>query len=46
VKRWSTQTNGSQRYQQFSDTQVASKRFSRAFPANTVQTFEIEGVVL
>lgn len=46
VTRWSTQTNGSQRYQRFTDTQVSSKRFSRAFPANTVQTFEIEGVVL
>jgi galactan endo-1,6-beta-galactosidase len=46
VTRWSTQTGGSERYARYTDTQVASKRFSRAFPANTVQTFEIEGVVL
>ncbi|RRR96893.1 glycoside hydrolase [Glycomyces terrestris] len=42
--RWSTQTNGSERYARHTDTTVASKRFSRAFPANTVMTFEIEGV--
>ncbi|GAA2135348.1 hypothetical protein [Glycomyces algeriensis] len=46
VTRWSTQTGGSERYARYTDTQVASKRFARSFPANTVQTFEIEGVVL
>ncbi|SDE13434.1 glycoside hydrolase [Glycomyces harbinensis] len=43
--RWSTQTNGSELYRSHSDTAVSGKRFSRAFPANTVQTFEINNVV-
>lgn len=44
VVRWSTQPNGTQRYEQLSDTTVSSKSFSKAFPANTVQTFELSGV--
>lgn len=44
VARWSTRTDGSELYRSYTDTSVANKRFSRAFPANTVQTFEISGV--
>ncbi|THV36977.1 glycoside hydrolase [Glycomyces buryatensis] len=44
ITRWSTQTNGSELYRSYTDTAVSGKRFSRAFPANTVQTFEITGV--
>ncbi|MEV0643963.1 glycoside hydrolase [Phytomonospora sp. NPDC050363] len=46
IRRWSTQTNGGERYRAYSDTRVSGRRFARAFPANTVQTFEIDGVRL
>jgi len=46
ITRWSTQTNGSELYRSYTDTAVSGKAFSRAFPANTVQTFEINNVVL
>lgn len=47
VSRWATQTDGSgDKYTAHSGTQVSGKRFSVAFPTNTVQTFEVSGVVM
>jgi galactan endo-1,6-beta-galactosidase len=46
VYRWATQTDGSgDKYTAHSDTYLSGKRFSSAFPTNTVQTFQIDNVV-
>ena len=44
VTRWMTQTGAGEKYQQHTDTTVSGKRFWSWFPANTVQTFEIQNV--
>lgn len=47
VDRWATQTSGSgDRYTHHADTYLSGKRFWSWFPADTVQTFEIDGVVV
>jgi galactan endo-1,6-beta-galactosidase len=47
VSRWSTQTDGSgDRYTAHGGTTVSGKKFSVPFPTNTVQTFEVAGVVI
>jgi galactan endo-1,6-beta-galactosidase len=43
VRRWAT-TVGGERYAVHDDTTLAGTRFWSWFPANTVQTFEIENV--
>ncbi len=44
VRRWSTATNGSERYGYHEDTHLSGKRFWSWFPPNTVQTFEVDAV--
>lgn len=44
VVRWETNTGGGQMHVRHNDTRLAGKSFSARFPANTVQTFEIENV--
>lgn len=44
VSRWVTNTAGGDLYAQKSDISVSSKKFSCAFTANTVQTFEVQNV--
>jgi galactan endo-1,6-beta-galactosidase len=46
IRRWSTQIKGTERYGSYDDTRLSGKAFSAAFPANTVQTFEIDNVDL
>ena len=46
VRRWVTSTTGTQAYERFSDTYLTGSTFSRAFDANTIQTFEIDDVTL
>jgi galactan endo-1,6-beta-galactosidase len=44
IRRWSTQIKGSERYGYHEDTKLSGKTFASSFPANTIQTFEIDGV--
>ena len=44
VTRWMTQTGSGEKYQQHNDTSLSGKTFRSWFPANTVQTFEIQNV--
>ena len=44
VNQWTTSTDGKALYVKGSDVKVSGKRFSCAFGANTVQTFEIQNV--
>jgi galactan endo-1,6-beta-galactosidase len=47
VDRWATQTSGTgDTYTHHADTHLSGKAFSAAFPANTVQTFQIDNVVM
>jgi galactan endo-1,6-beta-galactosidase len=46
VPRWSTVPAGSDRYTARQDARVAGKRVSVAFPAASVQTLQIDGVVI
>jgi galactan endo-1,6-beta-galactosidase len=46
VPRWTTQTGGGDAYTYRTDTYLSGKGFSCAFAANTVQTFQIDNVVL
>ena len=47
VDRWATQTSGTgDTYTRHADTHLSGKTFSAAFPANTVQTFQIDNVVM
>jgi len=46
VKRWTTNTGAGEKYGAHTDTTISGKRFSAAFGANTVQTFEIQNVSL
>ncbi|OBT61505.1 hypothetical protein VE03_09129 [Pseudogymnoascus sp. 23342-1-I1] len=47
VVRWNTQIDGGDRYVQYtSDTAVSGSKFWSYFSTNSVQTFEITGVVL
>ncbi|KFZ14413.1 hypothetical protein V501_03261 [Pseudogymnoascus sp. VKM F-4519 (FW-2642)] len=46
IARWNTQINGGDRYVQYSNTTVSGAKFSSYFNTNTVQTFEVTGVVL
>jgi galactan endo-1,6-beta-galactosidase len=44
VTRWDTNTGGGDMYVQHNDVTLNGKTFSASFAANTVQTFEIQGV--
>lgn len=44
VRRWLTNTVSGDRYVQHDDTYLIGKKFTSAFPANSVQTFEIDNV--
>ncbi|WP_203655015.1 glycoside hydrolase [Actinocatenispora rupis] len=44
IPRWCTQTSGAELYGRHVDTNVSGRRFWSWFPANTVQTFELDGV--
>ncbi|WP_394846390.1 hypothetical protein LZC95_02860 [Pendulispora brunnea] len=48
VPRWTTTigTGTGEHYGYHTDTQLQGKRFWSWFPANTIQTFEIDGVTL
>lgn len=46
VDRWATQTGGGDAYTHHTDTHLSGKSFAVSFPANTVQTFQIENVVM
>jgi galactan endo-1,6-beta-galactosidase len=47
VDRWATETSGTgDNYAHHADTYLSGTSFSAAFPANTVQTFEIANVFL
>lgn len=46
VVRWNTQIDGGDRYVQYSDTTVSGTKFWSYFSTNTVQTFELNDVVL
>lgn len=46
VPRWTTQTGGGDRYAYHADTYLSGSGFSCAFPANTVQTFQVDGVAV
>lgn len=46
VPRWTTQTGGGDAYAYHADTYLSGTNFSCAFPANTVQTFQIDNVTL
>jgi galactan endo-1,6-beta-galactosidase len=46
VGRWATQTSGAELYGYHADTFLQGKKFWSWFPANTVQSFEIDGVDL
>jgi galactan endo-1,6-beta-galactosidase len=39
-----TQTGSGEKYQSHSDTALSGKRFWSWFPANTIQTFEVQNV--
>lgn len=44
VRRWSTEIDGDARYAYHMDVELNGSAFSSSFPANTVQTFEIDNV--
>lgn len=45
ITRWATVTaSGGDRYARYNDTNLSGKRFWSWFPANTVQTFEVQGI--
>jgi galactan endo-1,6-beta-galactosidase len=44
ITRWMTQTGAGEKYQSHTDTALSGKRFWSWFPANTVQTFEVQSV--
>jgi galactan endo-1,6-beta-galactosidase len=46
VRRWTTQTGGGDTYAQHDDTFLDGKQFASFFTQNTVQTFEIDNVVI
>ncbi|MCA1595763.1 MAG: beta-1,6-galactanase [Chloroflexi bacterium] len=46
VTRWDTNTGGGDNYVQHNDTSLSGKKFWSWFPANTVQTFEVQNVYL
>lgn len=46
ITRWITVTGTGDKYAQYSDTSLVGKSFWSWFPANTVQTFEIQNVNL
>lgn len=46
VTRWATRFDGSELYGWHTDMSIVDRRFSCAFPANTVQTFQIDNVWL
>jgi len=47
ISRWLTMTNGEARYEAFkNDIQISGGSFTVSFPANSVQTFEVENVEL
>jgi galactan endo-1,6-beta-galactosidase len=44
VPRWTTVPSGSDRYTNRNDTYVSAKKVTLSFPANSVQTLQIDGV--
>ena len=44
ITRWETQTGSGDKYSVHNDTQLSGKQFKCYFPANTVQTFVVNGV--
>ena len=46
VTRWDTNTGGGDMYVQHNDVSLSGKSFSAWYPTNTVQTFEIQNVVM
>ncbi|HKX31766.1 MAG TPA: glycoside hydrolase [Blastocatellia bacterium] len=46
ITRWNTQTGAGDKYRQYNDTGLSGKRFWSWFPANTIQTFEVQNVTL
>lgn len=44
ITRWATHTGGGDQHTQHNDTNLSGKKFWSWFPANTVQTFEIQNV--
>jgi len=46
VTRWNTVTGSGDKYVEYSDLSLSGKTFSSQFAANSVQTFEIQNVVL
>lgn len=44
ITRWATNTGGGDMYTSHNDTNLSGKKFWSWFPANTVQTFEIQNV--
>lgn len=46
VRRWATQTGGGDSYAPHDDTFLDGKQFASFFTQNTVQTFEIDNVVI
>lgn len=44
VRRWSTQTNGTNSYAAFNDTMISGTQFASYFQQNEVQTFVVTGV--
>jgi galactan endo-1,6-beta-galactosidase len=44
ISRWITVTGSGSKYEKFTDTSLSGKLFWSWFPANTVQTFEIQNV--
>jgi galactan endo-1,6-beta-galactosidase len=45
ITRWMTETGTGEKYQSHTDTALSGKRFWSWFPANTIQTFEVQNVI-
>ena len=46
ITRWNTVTGSGDKYVEYSDLSLSGKTFSSQFAANSVQTFEIQNVIL
>jgi galactan endo-1,6-beta-galactosidase len=46
VTRWITEPKGASRYEMHQDIKLAGKGFEAAMPADSVQTFEVDGVTM
>lgn len=44
ITRWDTNTGGGDKYTQHNDTNLSGKKFWSWFPANTIQTFEVQNI--